>query len=195
MAANTCPNCGVHRRICVCDQCRPVLGAPELWVLQHPAEQGHSKGTLRVAQCCLPDLHVLIGVGGADFDALRDTLGKADAALLFPGMHSQPVEPSLPQVKRQWILLDATWRKARKMLLTTPWLAELPRFGFSNPPTSGYRIRKGPSADSLSTLEAIEHLLTLTAPECDTTALKQGMEALVQAQLRQMPLEVRRRYE
>ncbi|WP_172962308.1 tRNA-uridine aminocarboxypropyltransferase [Hydrocarboniclastica marina] len=195
LSPRKCSACGVHHKLCVCKQCHMVEGAPRLWVLQHPLELGHSKGTLRVAKACLPNLQVVVGEGGADFDELQPRIDTARGALLFPGSGSEGLESSHPCLSRDWILLDATWRKARKMLLMTPWLAALPRYEFTRPPSSSYRIRKGPNTSSLSTLEAIEHLITLTTPACDTAPLQEGLQALVQAQLSQIPVDIQHRYE
>jgi hypothetical protein len=44
-------------------------------------------------------------------------------------------------------------------------------------------------------VEAIGHLLWLTHPECDTRPLQRGLQALIEAQLNQMPEQVRKRYD
>jgi DTW domain-containing protein YfiP len=52
------------------------------------------------------------------------------------------------------IVLDATWRKSRKMLHLNPVLQSLPRLSLCDPPPSRYAIRKAHHAHQLSTLEA-----------------------------------------
>jgi DTW domain-containing protein YfiP len=167
-----CPSCGVHSRICVCQHCRPIADAPELWVLQHPSERGRSKGTLRIAEACLPNLRVLVGETGDDFAPLRAQASPEHSAVLFPAASSCAIEVTQPQRPRIWILLDGSWRKARRIFLANPWLAELPQFHFQSPPLSAYRIRKSAREGRLSTVEAIGHLLWLTHPECDTRPLQ-----------------------
>lgn len=189
-----CQQCGVHPRICVCNHCQPISGAPDLWVLQHPQEAGHSKGTLRVAQACLPGLRVLVGERSADFAALRDRLNPDQSALLFPGNQSQALEQATGASRLTWIIIDGTWRKARRILMTNPWLQALPAFHFQYPPESVYRIRRSGTEGGLSTVEAIAHLCSLTTPSCNTAPLRHGLEALVGAQLAQMPPAVRKRY-
>lgn len=191
----TCPQCGVHPRICVCAECRLVCGAAELWVLQHPDEVGHSKGTLRVAQACLANLRVCVGANESDFSVLRGRLDPNRSALLFPAQGSLALEAAEPQRPRQWILIDGTWRKARAILLGNPWLQDLPRFHFQQPPADRYPIRKSARAGSLSTVEAISYLLSLTQPDIDNQPLERGLAALVRRQLAQMPEAVRRRYD
>lgn len=189
-----CPKCGVHRRICVCDQCLPVTGAPKLWVLQHPDEQGQSKGTLRIAQACLPNLEVLVGESGEDFAPLWAQIDPDNTGVLFPGPSSLALEGSQVALPKTWILIDGTWRKAKRIFLANPGLASLPGFHFQAPPKSRYRIRKAGGTGHLSTVEAIHQLLAVTHPRCDTQPLMGGLEALVDVQLAQMPDQVRRRY-
>ena len=63
-------------------------------------------------------------------------------------------------VQIRLIVLDATWRKSRKMLYRNPPLHRLPRLSLKGLPSSSYRIRKAHSPEQLSTLEATCAALT-----------------------------------
>ena len=52
------------------------------------------------------------------------------------------------------VVLDATWRKSRKMLHLNPLLRRLPRLSLEDVPASAYLIRKAHKPGQLSTLEA-----------------------------------------
>ena len=52
------------------------------------------------------------------------------------------------------VVLDATWRKSRKMLYLNPALQQLPRLPLRDTPPSHYLIRKAHAPNQLSTLEA-----------------------------------------
>ena len=73
------------------------------------------------------------------------------AALLSPA--------SVPSGLQRLVILDATWRKSRKMLHLNPLLQQLPRLSLQDPPASHYRIRKAHRPEQLSTLEATCHAL------------------------------------
>ncbi|BES69425.1 tRNA-uridine aminocarboxypropyltransferase [Marinobacter nanhaiticus D15-8W] len=195
MREGLCPDCGVHINICVCDVCETVADAPPLWVLQHPTEVAHSKGTLRVADACLPGLQTLIGEQPDAFSTLSARSARVPMGVLFPTLSSQPMETSDTSGISEWIVIDGTWRKARKIFLSNPWLNDLPQFHFDTPPASTYRIRKAPRGDSLSTAEAIAYLLEQVCPKVDTGPLKRSMNILVRRQLAQMPEDVQRRYD
>jgi DTW domain-containing protein YfiP len=52
------------------------------------------------------------------------------------------------------VVLDATWRKSRKMLHQSPALQRLPRLALDDAPAGRYTIRKAHAPGQLSTLEA-----------------------------------------
>jgi hypothetical protein len=57
------------------------------------------------------------------------------------------------------IVVDGTWSQARKVLKQNPFLLALPRIGLTPERPSNYRIRAEPSAECVSTIEAVVHLL------------------------------------
>lgn len=61
------------------------------------------------------------------------------------------------------ILLDGTWKQARKMFNRTPWLAGLPAVGLPLQ-TANYGLRKAAHAGNLSTAEAAISLLEYLDP-------------------------------
>lgn len=189
-----CRQCGVHPNLCVCDQCAAIAGAPPIWLMQDPNEVGHGKGTARIAEACLPTLTRLVGEYPEDFDALALRARAGQLAVLFPTPHSRPLESSDVTSVSGWIVLDGTWRKARRLFLGNPWLAALPQFHFHSPPPSRYTIRKRPGPQSLATVEAIACLLRRVAPGCDVSPLERAMAALVDRQIQQMPESLRHRY-
>lgn len=195
MSNRLCQHCGVHPNLCVCDQCRSIAGAPPIWILQDPKEVGHGKGTARIAQACLPDLTRLVGREPEDFGALVSRSQGIAMGVLFPTPYSRPLETTDASGIAEWIVLDGTWRKALRLYLSNPWLTELPQFHFDNPPPSRYRIRKRPGSHTLATAEAIACLLRQVAPDSDASPLEHAMAVLLERQLRQIPAELRHRYQ
>jgi len=138
----------------------PIENAIEVVILQHPQEQFQAKGTAKLLDLCLKNSHLEIG---ETFEpALLDSLTcpTKTTLLLFPNDESQTeanagnVEPlQCPPDKLRLIVIDGTWRKARKMMHLNPALAQLPRLSIAQR-DSQYLIRKTPKAGQLSTLEA-----------------------------------------
>jgi len=67
--------------------------------------------------------------------------------------------PALTAQAMRLVLLDATWRKSRKMLYLNPALQRLPRLGLTDVAPSNYRIRKAHAPHQLSSLEAAAQAL------------------------------------
>jgi DTW domain-containing protein YfiP len=65
----------------------------------------------------------------------------------------EPAQLVHPETLRL-VVLDATWRKSRKMLHLSPGLQRLPRLALDEVPAGRYAIRKAHAPGQLSTLEA-----------------------------------------
>lgn len=134
-------------------------------LLQHPLETGNAKNSLRLLALSLARRTVIVGEqfapGLLEQMLHADGPGQAPPVLLYPetpGMPSTAAAPDAGQPLRL-VVLDATWRKSRKMLALNPALQALPRLALPAPPPSRYLVRKAHRADQLSTLEAVCHAL------------------------------------
>nr|WP_255420759.1 tRNA-uridine aminocarboxypropyltransferase [Paucibacter sp. KBW04] len=148
-----CSGCELPLAACLCAWVRPVDNQVELIVLQHPAEAQQAKGTVRLLQRCLGRCQVWVG---EQFDEARlRALPKADTALLYPMDDTAKAGTCAADAKvERLILLDATWRKSRKMLHLNPWLQTLPRLVLTELPPSAYAIRRAQRPEQRSSLEA-----------------------------------------
>lgn len=155
-----CGQCLRPQRTCICQWITPTAHQVEVVVLQHPLEVHQAKGTGRLLHLSLP--HSLLLVGETFIEATlqacihgplhhaesesgpQRSVAADDAAAL---QHEAPSRLRL-------IVLDATWRKSRKMLYANPLLQALPRLALQGLPPSQYSIRKAHQVDQRSTLEA-----------------------------------------
>jgi DTW domain-containing protein YfiP len=167
----TCAACLRPQSACICRFATPVAASVELLVLQHPLEVRNAKNSARLLHLCLPGSRLLVGetFAAAELDAALHADGRTPL-LLYPSMPGEaalglPPPPMLapallerPEALRL-VLLDATWRKSRKMLYLNPSLQRLPRLALQDLPPSSYRIRKAHAPDQLSSLEAAAYAL------------------------------------
>jgi len=122
-------------------------------VLQHPAEAGHAKGSVRLLQLSLQRCERKVG-------EVLDPQGLADAmqpgtALLYPATPGDTAQAAMPaEPIRRLLVLDGTWRQSRQLLRLNPALQALPRLALQAPPPSLYAARKAQRPDQRSTLEA-----------------------------------------
>ena len=204
----SCSRCQRAQTGCICQWIRATSTATEVLILQHPMEVHHAKGSARLLSLSLSNSRIEVGESFAPlrlqelFTApwLANTSAQAQKLpiLLYPelvhdaaqttGAHRNftPQEMANPANLRL-IVIDASWRKSRKMLYLNPLLQRLPRLHLAEIPTSKYHIRKAQRADQLSTFEATcAALMQLEGENAAFDDLLTGFEGFVQ-QLMQPP--------
>ena len=161
-----CARCLRAQTACICRWIAPVAPQASLLVLLHPLEAGNAKNSGRLLHLSVAGSALAIG---EDFDAealngLLHADGRAPV-LLYPAtpedrnLPAPPPMPLLPASALRLVVLDATWRKSRKMLYLNPALQRLPRLALSDVAPSNYRIRKAHAPHQLSSLEAAAQAL------------------------------------
>ena len=165
-----CTACDLPLATCVCALVERVDNVVEVLVLQHPLEVREAKGSARLLRLGLARCRVVVG---ETFDpSTLDSLLHADgrrSVLLYPDVAARTVgidsEPGT-STGSQLVVLDGTWRKSVKMLMSNPPLQALPRLALHPDAAARYgALRKARLATQLSTLEAT--CAALAALECD----------------------------
>jgi DTW domain-containing protein len=155
-----CLRCRRPRRACWCPHLAPVESATRACFLQHPRERHVAIGTARMAHLSLPNSELHLGVSFEDHPRVRALAAEPGTALLFPGEGAlDPASLRGAARPRAVIVVDGTWAQARKVVRRNPFLQALPRLAFTPARPSSYRIRAEPSAECVSTIEAVVHLL------------------------------------
>ncbi len=170
----------------------------EVLILQHPLEVTHPKNSARLLQLCLTHSRIVVGESFSDVDVLRLPWAEAAASrralLLYPEnpLDQAPDLKPPPALDPAWlrdpaglrlVVLDATWRKSRKMLYASPALQRLPRLALHDLPASRYLIRKAHRPGQLSTLEAACAALTqIEGDDVDVRPVLQAFDGFVRAQ-------------
>jgi DTW domain-containing protein YfiP len=157
-----CRQCARPQISCICHWVTSVAQPTEVLILQHPLEVHHAKNSAGLLHRSLPQSRVLVG---EVFDAptLRTALQEPKYTLLLypPSDYAGHVVPApldaaqlTDPAQVRLVVLDATWRKSRKMLHLSPWLQGLPRLSLDESVVSSYTIRKAHKPGQCSTLEA-----------------------------------------
>jgi DTW domain-containing protein YfiP len=157
----SCATCLRAQSACICRWLAPVHASAALLILQHPLEVANAKNSARLLHLSVAGSVLAVGEAfeAAELDALLHAGGRTPV-LLYPDTPGAPALAELPPAGRlRLVVLDATWRKSRKMLYLNAALQGLQRFSLRDMPASGYRIRKAHAPDQLSTLEASAHAL------------------------------------
>ncbi len=195
MTRPICPRCERPERACLCHWIRPTHNQVSLLILQHPEEEHRAKNTARLLALSLQNCQREVGEQWSDA-RLHKLLGQAqESILLYPdtddlpaphyfGSTDRPETGSPAPRRRQLVVLDATWRKSRKMLYLNAPLHALPRLALADSPDSRYRIRRAPKPGQLSTLEACCYALAhLEGERVDYAPLLDAFDGFNEQQL------------
>ena len=184
-----CNECDFLKSRCLCDTLKSISNKIHLIVLQHPTETKHPLNTVRIMKKSFNEITV---INGEDFtsDLRLNTLlcdPNNSVALLYPKDDSTLLgETFLPITPTHLILIDGTWRKAKKIYMLSRNLHTLPSIRLAPVETSEYKIRKAPSSDSLSTLEAAVSALEVLEPKLDTKAATNSFKKMIDTQIEKM---------
>lgn len=189
-----CSQCGKSRKACICQWIVPLANEVELIILQHTSEEHRPLGTARILNLSLNHCTCLIGEDFSNNEALN-TLLEDDAYqhfILYPSEHSLCLSElatvgATVDKKIRLILLDGTWKKAYKMWQLSTNLHSTPTVKLPEDLQGHYTIRKAPSNNSLSTVEAGFHALSLMESGKDFTPLLTAFEKMIEFQIAQMP--------
>ncbi|MCB9594503.1 MAG: DTW domain-containing protein [Sandaracinaceae bacterium] len=188
-----CYVCDKVQDLCLCDRVAPVHNRTGLTIVQHRGEWRHPFGSVRIARLGLERLSVHLA------DRPLDELEvPGDAAVLFPD-DDAPDLAELPASARpaHLVAIDGTWSQASSLRRTHPVLSRLRAVRLPPGPPSRYRIRREPSAESLSTIEAVVRALKILEPDtAGLDGLLASFDAMIDDQLErrsQFPYQPRHR--
>jgi DTW domain-containing protein YfiP len=150
-----CPRCLLQDEICVCAVLPRVEASTEIVLIQHITELMLTSNTGRFVALSVPSARILGYGGGEPFDA--SSLCEPGTALLYC---SGPARP-LDFVPRRLIVLDGSFRQARRMYKREAALRELPELALPAPSVTPTRLRRPTHPDGMSTIEAIASALSL----------------------------------
>lgn len=160
----------------MCARVPRVDNRTSVLVLQHPRERLHPIGTARFAQLGLCNARIEVAWNAGQREEVAPAWLPEGTALLYPTPHARDLR-ELPahDRPRHLLVLDGTWHTARTLYRDKVWLAQLPHVRFTPLSPSNYRLRREPTRDHVSTIEAIVEALRVLEPE--TRGLDQLLSA------------------
>jgi DTW domain-containing protein YfiP len=179
MPRTDCPRCAYPQQSCVCYAINETGYQTQIVVLQHPSEVKHAKNTARLISLVAPETETIVGEIPKDFCAVRGRLmSNPNAVILFPTATSLALDESMDSMPIDTlIIIDGTWRKAKKIWLSNPWLHEMRVCHLKSPISSRYHIRSSRQPDGLASIEAAASALSQLG-ERNTDALLDALIAM-----------------
>ena len=126
----------------------------EVLFLQHPNERKMPVNTARLANLSLAKSRLVHGVSFGPESVLGAMLPRREkVGILFPSPQAKELRDA-PEDLETLVVIDGTWREAKKMIWLSPILSEFPHYAFVPEKPSNYRIRKEPKDSFISSIEA-----------------------------------------
>ncbi|MEL6346709.1 MAG: tRNA-uridine aminocarboxypropyltransferase [Myxococcota bacterium] len=172
---NRCLRCHLQPRHCLCGEVQVVSPQVRVLLFRHWKEAWRSTNSARIAELAVDNAE-LHDFGAVEIPPIPQHLidDAQPAWLLFPSDADHPAPPKGAPLPRTLIVVDGSWRQARRMVRRIPGLIDLPRYSPSPRPIPPDRIRKPPFDGGMATLEALGRALT----ELEGEAVGQPLEDL-----------------
>lgn len=192
MSRAACPRCKRPLNYCYCSGLSAERADIDLIILQHPKETRHPMNTARIAELGISNCEIWVGEDFTQHQPLLELIEHKQCYLLFPGPDAQDSQQILQHHKPEVvIIIDGTWRKARRIYHVNPQLQSLPALTLNHDQLSDYRIRKVPDPSALSTLEATVVLLRQASHKQDAHQLLLDVfDQMVQMQIDTMGKDI-----
>ncbi|WP_053350821.1 tRNA-uridine aminocarboxypropyltransferase [Vibrio alginolyticus] len=160
-----CPTCGFQFN-CMCSLMPKLNSEHNILLLMHPNELKRDTNTGQLLEQCQLSIERVIWDRKQPPAELLTLLADPSRypVLLFPCEESITLEHVVLQSQQQtktplFIILDATWQEARKMINKSRWLEGIPTMGLSASADSQYQLRRNQQQGNLCTFEVAAHLL------------------------------------
>jgi len=161
MSRSFCYQCHRAKVACLCGRIEKQPNQVKVIVLQHPDEAHNKKATAIIAELGLQQYQRWVGESFVEHSELSTLIAekKGRIAVLFPSQQAvrlatKDSSDTVPSIE-YLIVIDGTWRKAKKIWQLNPQLHNLVAVSFDESMVSRYRIRKEPEEGYLSTVESI----------------------------------------
>jgi len=149
-----CYRCWRAKILCLCNHVKVVTNPVEILFLQHPNERTMPFNTARLAHLSLTKSRLVHGLRFDGTKTVQDLMAKRErVGILFPSPVAKDLSEAPPDLETL-VVIDGTWREAKKIIYLSPTLLEFPHYAFVPEKPSNYRIRKEPKDEYISTIEA-----------------------------------------
>jgi len=187
-----CLGCEYILPRCLCSSLKTINNTTQIIILQHPDETRHALNTVKILKRSLSKIKIFIGEDFTLNEELNSiiSLNKDSIAVIFPTTFSTELNQNSKKIMTHLILIDGTWKKARKIHLLSKNLHTLNTYSLLPQKAGQYRIRSGQVKNSLSTLEATIDALKYIECDLDTKSLEDSFLKMIDIQIDKMGEEV-----
>lgn len=165
-ACDNCPACGLPTLTCLCPQLEPLTTRAEFVILTSTREFGRASSTGRLLKLLNPaSTEQILWERTRPSPLLLQRLRQRPGYLVFPAETAAQQARQIEQIAHPdplFVLIDGTWKEARKIYGRSPYLQELPLISLTVAQPSAYSLRQWGAPGTLCTIEAAIALLRYT---------------------------------
>ncbi|MHB8137886.1 MAG: tRNA-uridine aminocarboxypropyltransferase [Smithellaceae bacterium] len=173
--------CYLRREICICPILPTVQTRAEFLILRHIREVGRRSNTGRLVALSMPKSR-MVSCGGGNRIGLSpfddELLSAPGTCLLWPDGTGMTLDMDQTPPDRV-VVLDGTWRQARRLYSRIPALRTIPKLVLPAPTRSRDRLREQHRSDGMSTLEAVAAAVTRLEGACVAEPLEKLYDEVV----------------
>jgi DTW domain-containing protein YfiP len=175
-AYDSCNKCGLPEINCICNKAPKIKTDAKIWILSTEKEFYRPSNTARLLKLISPDsTEIFLWERTKKPEELIENINneKYKTYLLFPVEEEQcrDVEYKNTEKIPAFILIDGTWKEARKILRKSEYLNNLPRISLEPNFKSQYNLRRGAEEGNLCTIEAAIEVLKMNKEIEDSEAI------------------------
>lgn len=170
-----CQVCGLVKGHCICDEKVVINASVEFWLLTHENEFSRTNNTARLIEYAIETTKTFVWSRVEPPKAMIELMSSYDVYLVFSAdrePEKKRVKSYVPSNKKTaFLILDGTWKEARKMLRKSDYLRSLPIIAFQPENTTKYDLRRNPDEHHLCTVEVAIELLKLVGDQAQAETL------------------------
>jgi DTW domain-containing protein YfiP len=146
-------------------------------LVRHLLEQAKHSNTGRLIELMVPN-HVVLTHGEPGVEMDTSELVEPDTWLLFPEGTPRQEPPRPPP--RRLVVLDGTWKQARRMRRRIAALRGVPVLSIRPGAMAARRLRRAPEPGAMATVEAVARALEFLEGEEPARALLEAFDLMVE---------------
>ncbi len=170
-----CDQCGLVKGHCLCDYDIDLEATVEFWLLTHENEFSRTNNTGRLIENAFKSTRTFCWSRTEPPLEMIDLMKEYDVYLVFSDDREEEKQKvkdyKVSNKKTAFLLLDGTWKEARKMLRKSPYLDSLPIVALNPKDVSSYDLRRNHDEGHLCTVEVAIALLDLVDAKSQASAL------------------------
>jgi DTW domain-containing protein YfiP len=164
----SCNECGLPIINCICSKSAKISSKAKFWILSSEREFYRPSNTARLLKLVNPDsTEIFLWERTKSPEQLIKNINMEEHVtfVLFPTENEESentkVEYVLTDKISAFIILDGTWKEARKIFRKSDFLRNLPIVSLEPNYTSNYDLRRGATEGNLCTIEAAIEILKI----------------------------------